>query len=72
MARDQPIGIGPGNLSLFSSKPERDYFDWNDRTYGFYNHDNEEALNLPSSLFPEITWESDPVEVEITIKKIEK
>lgn len=56
-----------GNLYFYDNKPIRDM---EDMDFVEQNGDAwflHEALNLP-----EITWASDPVEVEITIKKIDK
>lgn len=71
VCRDQPNSFShKGNLNLFTEKPERDWYDWNDMIYGFFNLANSDVkvIALDPSLFPEITWESEPQEVEITIK----
>ena len=47
-----------GMLCLFSQKPKRGIEDW----FGYY------VTKLPMDSFPNLTWESDPLEVEITIK----
>ncbi len=53
-----------GLLGLLRIKPERSGGDWwidlSPYERGIYR--------LPSELFPDITWDSDPIEVEITIK----
>lgn len=55
------------SLFLFQNPPKRVGDVWLDFKSHFSNF-----FIIPPSLFPEITWESEPVEVEITIKKIEK
>lgn len=63
VARDED-----GFISLFNDKPTRDYCDKNDITYGFWDEANGHHLELPITSFPSLTWQSDPLEVTITIK----
>lgn len=58
-----------GTLSLFEVKPERVR----------YKRDIKEGLwmaktmtDLVSELFPDLTWDDDPIEVEITIIKLKE
>lgn len=51
-----------GDLFMYSTKPE-----WDRLTGMWYG---ERALITPSNdLFPDLTWESDPIEVELIIKR---
>lgn len=53
------------HLNLFTHKPMRDsVIRWWDGEYA--------DINLPSSLFPDLTWDSDPEPVEIIIKRKKK
>lgn len=63
VARDsvEDAFIGTG-LILHHSKPTRTGGEWSSLTI---------AMHLPSKMFPEITWESEPVEVELLIRKVE-
>ena len=51
------------NLFVYSSKPERIGTMW----YGEYAN-----FNLRNRLFPDLTWESEPIEVELIIKRKKK
>lgn len=57
IARDEvenPIyGLG---LCLHSRKPWRTGNEWSNQTI---------AMHLPADMFPEVTWESEPKEVEL-------
>lgn len=64
VARDQD-----GYISLFKDKPTRDTFDKGDVPYGFWDEANSNHLELQITSFPDLTWESDPIECEITIKR---
>lgn len=64
VARDQD-----GYISLFKDKPTRDTFDKDDVPYGFWDEANSNHLELPITSFPDLTWESDPIEVELVIKR---
>lgn len=62
VARDQQVDSFYGNgLILHHSKPIREGNEWSSKTI---------AMHLPFNFFPELTWESEPIEVELTIKKI--
>lgn len=51
-----------GSLNIHKEKPSRwSIYFWICR--GGY-------LHIDKTLFPELTWESEPIEVELTIKKI--
>lgn len=52
-----------GNLFMYSSKPERIGTMW----YGKYAN-----FDVRNYLFPDLTWESDPEQVEILIKRKKK
>lgn len=58
-----------GYISLFNEKPIRDTYDKNDIPYGFWDEANSNHLELPITSFPDLTWESDPLEVEIILKR---
>jgi hypothetical protein len=69
VARDQRMSFADkGNLTLFAEKPTRDYYDCNDLTYGFWSDNEKPTIPLSADLFPDLTWQDDPIEVEITIK----
>lgn len=53
-----------GTLGLLRIKPERRCGDW---WIGVAPKDPA-IYRLPSELFPALTWQDDPIEVEITIK----
>lgn len=55
-----------GRLSFFTKKPQRGTRSW-------LEPDTMEDLpyeGLPKDMFPEISWESEPVEVELLIRKV--
>ncbi len=52
-----------GQLTLFSDKPNRDRFQQGE---GFWSGDCPRELN--PSLFPQITWGSEPQECELTLR----
>lgn len=53
------------HLNLFTHRPMRDsVIRWWDGEYA--------DINLPSSLFPDLTWSDDPIEVELIIKRKKK
>jgi len=60
VARDED-----GRLCMYGDKPFRDIF-YGNKTW-FVERD---LWELPKELFPEITWESEPVEVELLIRKV--
>ena len=67
VARDK-VGWGnsKGWLRLHFRKPERTIRSW-DSANEFLE---DESQTLNSDMFPELTWESEPVEVELLIRKI--
>lgn len=67
VARDQD-----GYISLFKDKPTRDTCDKDDIPYGFWDEADSNHIELPITSFPDLTWESDPQEVEIIIKRKKK
>lgn len=67
VARDQD-----GYISIFTSKPERDTCDKGDMPYGFWDDNTDQHIELPITSFPDLTWESDPLQVEIIIKRKKK
>ena len=48
-----------GDVFLYQNEPDRNEIAWN----GYMMH------SLPVDSFPDLTWESDPIEVEIIIKR---
>jgi poly-D-alanine transfer protein DltD len=62
VARDQQVDEFYGNgLILHHSKPTREGNEWSSKTI---------AMHLPLDFFPDLTWESDPIEVELLIRKV--
>ncbi len=53
-----------GTLGLCRIKPERRCGDW----WISIAPEDSAIYRLPHELFPDITWESDPLQVEITIR----
>lgn len=62
VARDQD-----GYISLFKDKPIRDTCDKDDIPYGFWDDVDGNCIDLPITLFPDLTWESEPIKVRISI-----
>ncbi len=62
VARDE-VAIRP---TLYTSKPLRQKKGFKN---GYWSYGMQIGLSLDPSLFPDITWESDPEPVEITIKR---
>lgn len=64
-----------GELYLYSDKPERYNTDepfWGIPKSQTIEKDNEfRAFILPSVLFPDLKWENEPIEVELTMKRNE-
>lgn len=58
-----------GYISLFKDKPIRDTCDKDDIPYGFWDEANSNHLELPITSFPDLTWESEPEQVEVIIKR---
>lgn len=58
-----------GFISLFSYRPDRVTKD----NLGYWGRDDgSDEIDLPKSSFPDLTWDSDPEEVEITLKRKKK
>lgn len=58
-----------GFISLFLYRPDRVIHD--DLGYWGYD-DNRYEIDIPQSLFPDLTWDDEPIEVEIIIKRKKK
>ena len=50
---------------VIGDKPKRTGF-------GFWENESSDCITLPKDKFPSLTWESDPLEVTITIKPKKK
>lgn len=59
-----------GRLCLYQNEPEREASDFSPR--GYWTDRTNQYIDFPPNLFPDITWDSDPIEVEITIKRNKK
>lgn len=60
-------------LNLHAEEPYRTYSHYNtDDKPDWWESDCASFLPLDNSLFPDLTWESDPQEVEIIIKRKKK
>ena len=46
---------------VIGCKPKRTRF-------GFWENDSSDCITLPKDRFPSLTWESDPIEVTVTVK----
>ncbi|MBD5382008.1 hypothetical protein [Clavibacter sp.] len=66
VARDED-----GFINLYNEKPIRDYADRSDVTYGFWDDADGHHLELPTTSFPSVTWNTEPKKVRITITPIE-
>ena len=60
LARDKD-----GFLTLFKSKPERAHEEWVD----FNPETEEQFIFIDNSLFPNLKWEDEPIEVNIFTKE---
>ena len=56
-----------GRLCLYQNEPKREAYDFQPR--GYWTDKTDKYIDFPPNLFPNITWKSDPQEVEITIKR---
>lgn len=55
-----------GELNLFITKPQRsDAIGYNYENWDSYN---EHWISLDSKLFPDLTWDDEPIEVELVRK----
>lgn len=69
LARDQPRSFSErGRLRLFHHMPHRDYCGNRLVICGFWNEAIFPAWRLDENLFPSLTWQDEPIEVEVTIK----
>lgn len=58
-----------GFISLFSYLPKRSTH----TNVGYWGcDDGRDEIDLPKSLFPDLTWKEDPIEVELIIKRKKK
>lgn len=48
-----------GDVFLYQNEPDRNEIAWN----GYMMH------SLPIDSFPDLTWDDDPIEVELTVKR---
>lgn len=67
VARDED-----GFINLYNEKPIRDYADRSDVTYGFWDDADGHHLELPTTSFSSVTWNTEPQKVRITITPIEE
>lgn len=66
VARDED-----GMLNVFQSKPSPNKFEYGDKTFHRWDDfETEGRIELPETMFPEITWESEPFKVELLIKTV--
>jgi len=66
ITRDKPgYGNSRGWLRLHFRKPEKTVRDWNSKDE--FDVDDSQILN--DDMFPNLTWESEPLEVELLIRK---
>lgn len=63
MARD-----ADGDLNFYYDKPRREKAVWDEPQYWI----GETQIDLDPDLFPDLTWDDDPIEVEIVIKRKKK
>lgn len=62
VARDKQVdGFWGNGLILHHSKPTREGNEWSSKTI---------AMHLPNELFPDLSFDDEPIEVELTIKKV--
>ena len=60
-----------GELTLFSNKPHRcTDAGWNNESWDVVSMDEfTDTMILDSNMFPDLTWEDEPIEVELVIKQ---
>lgn len=61
-----------GNISLYDYKPKRKQWKSTDYINYVWQPSMGGRIQLNKSMFPEITWDDEPKEVEITINLINK
>lgn len=59
-----------GRLCLYQNEPKREAYDFQPR--GYWTDKTDQYIDFPPNLFPDLTWEDEPQEVEITIKRKKK
>lgn len=60
-----------GQLTLFSNKPHRcKEVGWNNESWDVVSMDEfTDTMILNSNMFPDLTWEDEPIEVELISKQ---
>lgn len=60
-----------GDLTLFSSKPHRcTDVGWNNESWDVSSMDDfTDVMILDPNMFPDLTWEDEPIEVELVTKQ---
>ena len=60
-----------GELNLYTHKPNRcTAVGWNNESWDIQSTDEYvNFMTLDPSMFPELTWDDEPIEVELVIKK---
>ena len=56
--------------AIYKVKPVRGKTEWLDGTHPSNSGESSYVLSFSEFMFPEVTWENEPIEVEITIKPI--
>lgn len=65
IARDEEEN---GRIYLFQDKPTRN----TDLSYGFWDGNNDDFIELPTDSFPSVTWQSEPKKVRIVLTPIDE
>ena len=58
----------PGTLCFYDEKPVRDS---SSSLGGYWDGTMGDCIELPETMFPELTWKDEPVYVKLTIEVIE-
>ena len=66
LARDE-AKYNPGDLFLYSTFPTRDF----GKIVGGFWYAPDGGYELPRELFPELTWNDEPVYVKLTIEVLQ-
>lgn len=56
-----------GRLCLYQNEPEREMYDFNPK--GYWTDRTNQYIDFPPTLFPDLTWDDDPQEVELVVKR---
>lgn len=56
--------------AIYKVKPVRGKTEWVDVVHPRNSKESSYVLSFSEFMFPEITWENEPIEVELTIKQI--